>query len=38
MKQVDGTAIALAAPLELEKPVNGHFGDYFFEEGKFVTL
>ena len=38
MKQVDGTAIALAAPLELEKPVNGHFGNYLFEEGKILTL
>ena len=36
MKEVDGTAIALTEPLELEKPVNGHFGDYLFEEGKIL--
>jgi len=38
MKEVDGTAIALTQPLELEKPVNGHFGDYLFEEGKILSL
>ena len=36
MKEVDGTAIALTDPLELEKPVNGHFGDFLFEEGKIL--
>jgi hypothetical protein len=38
MKEVYGTDIALVQPLELEKPVNGHFGDYLFEEGKILSL
>jgi len=37
MKEVDGTAIGLTQPLQLDKPVTGVFGDYLFEEGQLVN-